>query len=192
MKNSLLSAFCFFLLLAAITSCKKEDTVPQEESPFFVFFDQPAIAIDTTPVAATNWEYGFVFNPLVAGKITKLGIKLPVAGTFKVRLWDLSGSNPAILSEQNVRADAIHTPAFIGISPVAVQKNATLGVTILANSFYRIEKQDASGFTFPQVVNNIRIVSFNEETNDMSLAMFPQTKNETRVAPCVNVVFVAD
>lgn len=191
MKTKFRFAACL-LLLAILASCKKEDAEPVEESPFFVFFDQPAIEIDTTPVSAATWEYGFVFNPLAKGTITKLGIKLPVTGEFTVKLWDLSGNNPVILSEQKATSATIHTPAFVDISPVAVQKNAILGISVLANSFYRIQKQDASEFTFPIEIGNIRIVSFNEEMSAVGLAVFPQIINKTRVAPCVNVVFVAD
>lgn len=183
---------CILFSLAALVSCNREDSQPVEESPFFIFFDQSAILIDTTAVSATTWDYGFVFNPLTGGKITKLGVKLPVTGEFTVKLWDLSGVNPVVLSEQKVNSTTIHTPAFVAISPVAVQKDAKLGVTILANSFYRIHKQNASKFTFPVEVDNIRIVSFNEQLNQTNIASFPTAVNDTRVAPCVNVVFVAD
>lgn len=183
---------CMLFSLAFFVSCKENDTKPVEESPFFVFFDQSAIMIDTTPVSATTWDYGFVFNPLVNGKITKLGVKLPVTGEFTVVLWDLSGSTPVALKEQKISSTTIHTPAFVEVSPVAVQKDAKFGITVLANSFYRIQKQNASPFSFPLVVDNIRIVSFNEQMNQTGIAALPTVANDTRVAPCVNVVFVAD
>lgn len=192
MKTRFRFAVSVLLLLSVLASCKDEDAQPVEESPFFVFFDQPAITIDTTPVSATTWEYGFVFNPLVDGSINKLGVKLPVTGEFTVKLWDLSGNTPLILSEQKATSTTSHIPVFVDIPSIAVQKNATLGITVLANSFYRIQKQDASEFTFPMEVGNIRIVSFNEEMSATSLATFPGIINKTRVAPCVNVVFVAD
>jgi hypothetical protein len=192
MKTKFKYAACLLFLLAALASCKKDVAEPVEESPFFVFFDQPSITIDTTPVAATTWEYGFVFNPLVDGNITKLGLKLPVTGEFSVKLWDLSGSTPVVLSDQKVTSAISHTPAFVSIPDIAVRKDAKLGITVLANSFYRIQKQNAAEFAFPMVAGNIRIVSFNEEMNNMNLAVFPQTTNTNRVAACVNVVFVAD
>lgn len=192
MKTKFRFALSLLFLLALLSSCKEDDNPPVEESPFFVFFDQPAITIDTMPVAANTWEYGFIFNPLADGKITKLGLKLPVTGEFTVKLWDLSGSTPVVLRDQKITSATVHTPAFVSISPVSVPKNAQLGVSVLANSFYRLQKKDASVFSFPVVVDNINILSFNEEMRDSSLTTFPQTPNTTRVAPCVNVVFVAD
>lgn len=179
-------------LTVAFASCDKDETPKEEESPFFSFFDEPAITIDTTPVANDTWEYGFVFNPLVNGRITKLGLKLPVTGDFEVKLWDLDSGTPVVLEGKIITSTSVHVPVFVDISPVAVLKEAKLGITILANSFYRIEKQNAADFSFPREIKNIRIVSFNEETNASGLAVFPETANTTRVAPCVNVVFVAD
>ena len=192
MKTKFRFYACTVFALALISSCKEDENPKVEESPFFVFFDQPAITIDTTPAAATTWEYGFVFNPLAGGKITKLGVKLPVAGDFTVKLWDLSGVTPVVLRDQTITSATVHLPAFVDIAPVSVPKNAQLGITVLANSFYRLQKKDASAFSFPVVVDNISILSFNEEMRDSSLTTFPQTPNTTRVAPCVNVVFVAD
>lgn len=181
------------LLLVGLASCTKDNTPKPEESPFFVFFDEPAIAIDTTPVAATTWEYGFEFNPIVPGKITKLGVKLPTTGAFVVRLWRLSGSGaPAVLSERSITVGTAHEPTFVDIAPAHFDANTPLAITVLANSFYRVSKQNATDFTFPLAVGSIAITSFVEDTNTSGTAMLPDTKNATTVAPCVNVVFVAD
>lgn len=189
MKISVQYAAAWVLFFAVLASCSKDS--PVEESPFFVFFDQPAIAIDTTPAAASTWEYGFVFSPVNAGKITKLGVKMPTTGQFSVTLWDLSGAAPAILSTQTVTTAAAHSSAFVDIAPVSVSKDAALGLTVRANAFYRIQKQDATAFSFPLQVDNIRILSFNEEQNPAA-STFPLMANSKRVAPCVNVIFVAD
>ncbi|MGI9159103.1 MAG: hypothetical protein ACR2K1_05055 [Saprospiraceae bacterium] len=184
----------FFLLIIlawGLVSCEKERQAV-EEQPFFLFFDDAAIQIDTTPAALSTWEYGFVFQPLTNGKITKLGMKLPVLGAFKLRLWDLTGPTPAVIAEKTLSAGAAHAEIFADISPVAVATGDNLGVTIEANAFYRIQKQDGGNFVFPREVKNIRILSFNENTNETGMPAFPQTPNPMRVAPCVNVVFVAD
>ncbi len=186
------SFFLLFALVSGFISCGKEEPAAEEEQPFFIFFDEAAISIDTMPVAPNTWEYGFVFNTLTDGKITKMGMKLPVAGTFKARLWDLSGAAPSVLAEKSLSAGAEHATVFADIPAVPVRKNSTLGVTILADAFHRIEKQNAANFAFPLVVKNIRIVSFNENLNNSGLASFPKDTNSMRVAPCVNVVFVAD
>lgn len=181
------------LLLTALASCTEDNVPKPEESPFFVFFDEPNIAIDTTPVAATLWEYGFEFNPIASGKITKLGVKLPTTGPCVVRLWRLYGNGaPTVLSERVIMVGTAHEPTYIDITPLYFDANDPLAITVWANSFYRVSKQDGSDFTFPLEVGNIAITSFKEAPNTSNMAMLPATKNSTTVAPCVNVVFVAD
>jgi len=193
MKTRLRFPLLLALFVAAFSSCTEDNAAKPEESPFFTFFDVPAITIDTTPVAATLWEYGFEFSPVVDGRITKFGVKLPTTGPCVVRLWRLYGSGaPTVIKEQAVIVGTAHEPTFVEINPLSVDANAPLGITVWANSFYRIEKQDASEFTFPIKVGNIEIAAFKEAPNNSGMAMFPATKNSTTVAPCVNVVFVAD
>ena len=171
--------------------CKK-DVQRVEESPFFELFKEAAISIDTVQQAADTWEYGFAFSPLKNGKITKLQITLPTTGSFTVTLWDLSGATPAVLKSQNVQATTQHQIASNDITDFSVAKDAQYGLTILANSFFRLTKSGNANFTFPKTEGNISIESFHESINNSSLAAFPAATNDTRVAPCVDVIFIAD
>lgn len=179
---------CFSILCF---SCK-EDPEPVRESPFFELFKESAIAIDTVAQANDTWEYGFAFSPLTNGKITDLAIKLPSTGSFTVTLWDLSGPSAAVLLSKSIQSATQHQTAASAISAVSVEKGKHYGLTILANSFYRITKTGGSAFTFPKTVGNISIESFREAVNNSSLAAFPATTNDTRLAPCVDVIFIAD
>lgn len=174
-----------------IWSCGKDDPAV-EESPFFSFFDEADIKIDTTPSAAVAWEYGFTFTTLQSGKVTEFGIKLPATGDFKVRFWDLSGATPVLIREKSVTSSAVHNPAFITVPDISVEKGKKYGVTVLADAFYRISKKSGDKFTFPIERDNIRIESFNEDPNDLGVEAFPLTTTEDHVAPCVNVIFIAD
>lgn len=191
MKHTFLFLPILLCCLLGLLSCSKDDS-PAEESPFFVFFDQPAIDIDTTPVAASTWLYGFTFQPLSDGQISRLGLKLPVTGTFTVRLWDLSGSNPTVLRETSITSATAHVPVYAEIPALTVKQNDAFGLSILANSFYRVSKQDGSAFALPLTAGHIRINSFNEMKDANALTVFPDSTNNAQVAPCVNVVFVAD
>jgi len=171
--------------------CAKEKN-EVKESPFFDFFGDSAISIDTVGQSADSWEYGFVFTPLRAGRVTDFGIKLPAAGAFRVSLWDLSGPTPTLLRAQTVNSPGLHADAKISIPEVPLQSGRKYGITVLSDAFYRITKAGNAKFDFPRTVGNIRIESFNEEVNNMGLATFPATTNDTRVAPCVNVIFIAD
>src|SRR5690349_9029519 len=101
MRSRIFTISCLFCVIFLLVSCKK-DKDPVEESPFFEFFNEPSIIIDTTDQAADTWEYGFAFTPLTDGKITKLGIKLPTTGDYTVTLWDISGNSPVVLRESTV------------------------------------------------------------------------------------------
>ncbi|MEY3240007.1 MAG: hypothetical protein RIR11_1445 [Bacteroidota bacterium] len=192
MNSNTLKCCALLICTSLFFACKKDNNTPTEESPFFSFFEQTSIIIDTTPVATNTWQYGFTFSPQKNGKIEQLGIKLPVTGGFVVRLWDLKGLVPILLTTQDIVSAQQHTPAFVDITPIDAPKDAKFGVSVTANSFYRLTKNDGSKFTFPLVVGNIKIESFNETIKVGADISFPNAVNDTRVAPCVNVVFVAD
>jgi hypothetical protein len=42
------------------------------------------------------------------------------------------------------------------------------------------------------VIGNIEVGAFHEAINTAGLASFPSETNDTRVAPCVDVIFIAD
>ncbi len=189
MKSNLLICALFFYLFLVFCACNKSVT-PVEESPFYDYFQIADIVIDTTTVPTSEWEYGFVFTPLKAGRITKLGVRLPVAGNYTAKLWNLK--TKAVLATQSINLTAANGSAFEEIAGIRVQKNDSLGLSVISNNFYRIQKKNASSFQFPQDVNNIRILSFNEQKNPGAAGGFPETQNSSRVASCVNTVFVAD
>jgi hypothetical protein len=66
------------------------------------------------------------------------------------------------------------------------------GISILANTFYRVSKAGGGAFTFPRTIGNIVVHDFHEAINNSGLASFPTETNDTRVAPCVDVIFIAD
>jgi len=191
MKSSILTLTAL-LCFSALFFCCTKDNAPNEESPFYEFFNEAGINIDTIELAADTWAYGFAFTPLENGKITGLGIKLPATGPFEAILWDISGPSPVALSTKNIASSALHESASIDIPEVTLQKGVQYGITVTSNAFYRITKTANGKFAFPKTVGNIRIESFNEAVNNSSVATFPTTTNDTRVNPCVNVIFIAD
>ena len=190
------SFYFLFLIASAATffHCKDKDEPVLEESPLLTFFDEPGIFVDTTESSGTIWDYGFEINPLTSGRITKLGVRVPKPGDYQVVLWDISGANPVQLRSATITIGAsdIHTSKFATITPVQVAKDARLVVSILSPPYYRMTKLNGDKFTFPREVGNLRIVTFLESENTSGMTTLPQTKNETRVAPCVNVIFIAD
>lgn len=189
-KNiTLTTLLCLFGLLIG---CKK-DTPAENESPFFSFFEEKAILIDTVAQAADTWEYGFKFSPSKTGKVSQIGVKLPEVGSVAVTLWALSDAGaPKVLKSTFVYAAEVHEAVFSDISDITLEKGEHYGLTILANSFYRLTKSDNSSFAFPRTVGSIVVESFNESINNTGMVSFPASTNDTRVAPCVDVIFIAD
>jgi hypothetical protein len=185
----LLGLFCLSVLLF---SCKKDEPDPVQESPFFDFFKENLVNIDTVAQAADSWEYGFAFTPVKSGKVTQFGIKIPATGDYTVTLWDISGASPVVLQTKTVNSSAVHQNAAADIPEVSLKAGSKYGITVRSNAFYRITKPGNAKFIYPRTIGNIRIESFNEEINNSNLAVFPTATNETRVAPCVNVIFIAD
>jgi len=180
------------LCLSTLLLCCKKDANPVEEGPFFDFFNESSIIIDTVEMNVDSWEYGFAFTPLKSGKITEFGIKMPATGDFIVALWDISGITPMKLQSTTVNSPALHQNGSADIPDVSLAEGRHYGITVLSNAFYRISKPGNAPFEFPKTVGNIRIESFHEAINNTSLAAFPATTNDTRVTPCVNVIFIAD
>lgn len=171
--------------------CKKDDA-GVEESPVFQFFNDAAISIDTVTEAADTWDYGFAFRPVKSGVIGKLAMKLPREGSFTVTLWDLNGIYPAALAIRNITLGEAHQTASQDISGIRVEQGKKYGISILANTFYRISRTGGEFFDFPRVIGNIEVGAFHEAINTAGLASFPSETNDTRVAPCVDVIFIAD
>ena len=191
MQSRILTLAGLLCLSTLFFFCTKDNPV-NEEGPFFDFFNEPSITVDTIGNAADSWEYGFTFTPLRKGRITQFSIRLPATGDFTVTLWDLSGPSPAILLSKTLNSSALNENSVSDIPDMGLQLGVKYGITVRSNAFYRITKPGNAKFNFPRTIGNIRIESFNEIINNLSTAVFPTTANDTRVAPCVNVIFIAD
>ena len=191
MRSRILTLAGLLFLSLAFFCCKKESPAV-DESPFFEFFNESSIVIDTVKQSADAWEYGFVFSPLKDGKITQFSVKLPATGNFTVTLWDVSTTTPVVLGSKIVSAADINVSASDNIPEIAVKKGGKYGITVLSDAFFRITKTGGENFAFPRTIGNINILSFNEAVNNSNAPAFPATSNAARVAPCVNVIFIAD
>jgi hypothetical protein len=74
------------LLLASVFVFCAKESKRIEESPFFAFFEDDGIVIDTVKNSADSWEYGFVFTPLKNGSIAQFSTRIPAPGDYKVTL----------------------------------------------------------------------------------------------------------
>ena len=178
----------FLLPLAALfVTCKKDDPKP-EEKPILSLLQQSSIVIDTV-AAPVEWVYGFTFKVKSDGIITKIGMKLPVTGTYTAKLWDMDENK--VIREVTLTGASVHQEVFEDFDDVAVTEDMTLGVSITANGYYKISKADATPFAFPIQTTGTTILSFHEDKlSDIPSGIFPLTINQQELSPCVDVVFI--
>lgn len=88
MKNLINLAVLFLLIGITATSCKKDKTNnnPMETNMDAILTRTSYFAFDEA--LSKSYEIGFSFSSSKNGKISKLGLKLPENGTYKVSLWD--------------------------------------------------------------------------------------------------------
>jgi len=178
--------------MALLYSCKKDKIDIPEESPFFDFLNSTGIKIDTIEKAAVSWEYGFRFSPIKNGQVTKLGIKLPGVGDFKVKLYDLD--TQTVLAEQIVSSLVKSEESFLSINNTNLTAGKEYGLSVVADVFFRTTNTNLTAFSFPIKKGSLNILSFNEDNTcgTSGCGKFPVTVNLNRLAPCVNLVFNPD
>lgn len=180
--------YYYLLSIFLIVSCGKDDK-PLEYSPLFSFFEKNNIIIDTVINAPSTWEYGFRFKSLKNQTITRVGIKVPVAGSFKVKLYDLNNGN--LLVDTLVTSTLKFEESFININPIKIPINGEFGIAIVADVFFKVRNASGVAVDFPVTIGLIEVKSFNEEICGIpGCSEFPLITNNLVIAPCVNLTLV--
>lgn len=182
---------CFFMLFGFLfIQCNDENSNPLE-TPIFSLLDQAGIKIDTVTQAAATWEYGFKFQSLVNGTLSKLGILVPDTGTYKIRLYNLNTRQ--LLIEKFIESKLSSTEYYVSIPPVEIKAGIDFGVSLVADVFFNVRNANGDVFNFPITKGNLKILSFNEEPCGINgCPFFPTTSVTNLIAPCVNIGFTAD
>lgn len=171
--------------------CCGKDDKPVAYSPLFSFFEASNIIIDTIVNAPATWEYGFHFKSLKNQTITRVGIKVPVEGSFRVKLYDLANGNRIV--DTLVTSSVKFTESFININPIKISSNAEFGIAIVADVFFKVRNANSSAVNFPVTIGLIEIKSFNEDDCGVSgCPDFPLVTNNLVIAPCVNLTLIED
>lgn len=167
-------------------SCKEDNSVLEE--PFFSYLKSPNIIIDTIKKAPNIWEYGFKFKPLKSGYIKALGVKLPTAGNFKVKLYDLTLNS--IVLDTMIQAPFVNSESFIDVAPIPLNGNTEYGVSLVADVFFKVRQNNSLEFLFPQDIGSIKVIGFFEEKcGSNGCPNFPVISNSLVIAPCVSFKF---
>jgi len=194
MKRKLsLAVLSAIVLIGA--SCKKTETVYTPASPETAPVNSAFFVSAGTTITASgsgNYEYGVKFAVSKNGKITKLACKMPIAGTYRVTLWDASGSGTA-LGEASIVQSANGTLTYSSITPVAVTTGKDYLVSLWSSGqWYEIRPIGGGNFAYPFNQGSIIMKGYQWTGSAQTPRTFPNSSSTTYVAGLADFEFQAD
>jgi hypothetical protein len=151
------------ILAVAITSCKKKkDDAPKpivkETSLVEKAFANAAFT--TAAMGSGSWEYGVKFSLSNAGKITKLGSKMPEVGNYRVTLWD--ADSKAILAQATINQTTAGNLSFADIAPftIVVGKDYYITVQSINKQWFNVTKTGGGNISYPIVTGSMTIKQY--------------------------------
>lgn len=190
-----LSVLAFAAAMLVGASCKKTETVYTPASPESapvntIYFVSSGTVITTN--GSGNYEYGTKFAVNKNGRITKLACKMPVAGTYRVTLWDASGTGTA-LGEATIVQAANGTLTYSSITPVPVTTGQDYLVSIWSSGqWYEIRRIGGGAFTYPITQGSVIIKGYQWIGTPQTPRTFPTTTETTYAAGLADFEFQAD
>jgi flagellar basal body-associated protein FliL len=180
----------------AFTSCKKkkDDTpkpVVKEVSLIENAFANAAFT--TTATGSGSWEYGVKFSISNAGKITKLGSKMPEVGSYRVTLWD--ADSKAILAQATINQTTAGNLSFADIAPFAIIVGKDYYVTVqsINKKWFEVRKSGGGNITYPMVSGSMTIKQYGYKSSaDGAAAAFPTVFPTDYYAGFTDIEFVQD
>ncbi len=182
------------------TSCKKDDTttttpviVPKALETSVIantfFINQPTTI---TATGTGSYEYGFRFAVTQNGKITKLGSKMPQAGSYRVTLWDASVTPKVILGSATI-TQAAGVSTLLAITPLSLTTGKDYFVSIWSNSqWYNLVPTAGGNFPYPITTGSIIIKGYQWVSSAATPQAFPTTVDNSYVAGLADFEFQAD
>lgn len=190
-KSSILSALVITTIFF-VGSCKKTETTPP--APEIAPISTALLINSATNITTTGsgtYEYGCKFKVTKNGKITKLASKMPVAGSYRVTLWEIADS--ATVVGQTTLTQAAGTLTFGAITPVAVTTEKSYQVTIWSDvSWYEIRPTGGGNFTYPITQGSITIIGYTWIGTQQVPIKFPVNTALNYVSGLADFEFQAD
>ena len=119
-----------FLFLAS-TSCKKTADANPEETPLTSLVKGDATLASGVRTSGP-YELGIVFSSSVAGKITKIGSKMPEPGSYRVIIWD--NDTKAVLRQKTIEQSSPDVLTMESIDALTVPINKKFLISINSQS----------------------------------------------------------
>ncbi len=122
----------------------------------------PSTDFSTSVVAGTGYYYemGFRFSVTKKGKLTKMGVKTPESGTYRVVLWD--AATKSVLGQIScTHQNALeYTIVATGVVNLAVGKDYYITFQTLGQQRYGITPKVGGNITYPRPVGFISIKEY--------------------------------
>jgi Domain of unknown function (DUF4082) len=175
MKN-LKTTITILALSIFVISCSKSDDKPNTTNVSSENFLTGFLATTGLNQQTTNnvntaifTNNGIKFSPIIAGKITKIRVKMPNTGNVSVKIWEETAANTGVeLKSESVTVTQADTEAVLDITPLQISPSKKYCITFFTKNSYTRRRTDATDITYPITTGNIKIVgcAYINSTND--------------------------
>jgi hypothetical protein len=181
----------FFLLGLLINACKKDEAVTASETPLASFFADSTIKFGAKTVNSSYYEYGQRFQVSKAGKITRLGVRTPSPGVYRLAIWDVAAKT--LISQKTVELTSGNIQTWGDITPQPLEANKQYYITYLSNNWNYASPKTGTNFSYPIVKGSVVLLAYGYALSAMGAApKYPTTEPTTYIAGFVDFTFVPD
>jgi hypothetical protein len=184
-----------------LISCKKDKTNLIDSGPIsggpisVVFFANNNYVIDSSNSSANSYEVGCLFSATKNGKISRLGTKMPKAGTYRITLWDTTAAPKTPLAQAMViqTKDAIAT--FSAITPVSIPAGKTYLVTIwmpATGKYFTVFKSGGGNIPYPITSGDITITGYRQTIAPQTPISYPTQVSLIGISGLADIEFQAN
>ena len=175
MKKTIYAAVLFLTIGIAATSCKKDNTPKTKtENPAKATIEAKLVVDTSLAFATGSWEFGNKFYVSKNGNITKLGCKMPDAGSFRVSLWDFSTQN--LIAATTVTITDTSKFVYNAVSPIAITANTRYLIStnntsggVAKRYFVYFKKPSASTPIYPFTTGSVTYETLQEKGSTTSV-----------------------
>ncbi len=181
----------FFLLGLLINACKKDEVVTAAETPLASFFADSTVKFGAKVVNSSYYEYGQRFQVSKAGKITRLGVRTPSPGVYRLAIWDVA--TKTLISQKTVELTSGNIQTWGDITPQPLEANKQYYITYLANNWNEARPKTGSSFSYPIVKGSVVFLAYGFASSAMGAApKYPTSEPTSYIAGFVDFTFVPD
>lgn len=181
----------FFLLILLASACKKDEAVNVSETPLATFFADSTVKFGAKVTNSTYYEYGQRFQVSKAGKITRLGVKTPSPGSYRIVIWDVA--TKTVIGQKTVEVTVANDQVWGDITPLALTTNKQYYVTYLSNNWNTAYPKTGSVFTYPIVKSNVVFLAYGYIGSTVGATpKYPTAEPNTYIAGFVDFTFLPD